>query len=51
MFNVLKFLPAHKLTERAYDPAYNKTHYKAHYENTPIQIYRKVYHQKLKIFR
>ena len=21
-----------------------------HYENTPIQIYRKVHHQKLKIF-
>ena len=22
-----------------------------HYENTPIQIYRKFYHQKVKIFR
>ena len=23
----------------------------SHYENTPIQIYRKIYLQKLKIFR
>ena len=26
-------------------------HYETHNENKPIQIYRKVYHQKLKLFR
>ena len=30
---------------------YQQVQHASHYENTPIQIYRKFHHRKLKVFR